>query len=229
MKQTDIGILLNRISYSDSSLIVTYLTASSGGQKFIFRGGKKKAAGIFPLAISELNFYGRSGSELLNLTAVEPHVATSFQFDPMKSAVAFFIAEVIRKSTIDGLEDPASFSFVKETIENLDNAKNISLFPLEFLILFSEKLGHAPLIDDHGANYFNIDEGSFQMTDSNYQKCYSGPKVRLISELVLGVDISEHSKQDRVDALNIMLEYYKVHIPRFGDLESLEIVKEIIK
>lgn len=229
MKQTDVGILLNRISYSDSSLIVTYLTASSGVQKFIFRGGKKKAANVYPMAISELSFYGRSGGELLNLTTVEPYVATRFQFDPMKSAVAFFLAEVVRKSTIDGLEDSAVFFFVKEAIERLDDAENISLFPLQFLISFSDKLGHAPLIDDDNAIYFNIDEGSFQKIDSINQKCYKGPAVNLISELVSGKAISIHSKQDRIEALNIMLEYFKAHIPRFGDLESLQIVKEIIK
>lgn len=228
MKQTGLGILLNRISYSDSSLIVTYLTPNSGVQKFIFRGGKKKASTMFPLAISELNFYGRAGSELLNLTSVEPYHTTNFQFDPMKSAVAFFIAELVRKCTIDGLDDPESFHYVKEAIIELDMSENISLFPLEFMLNFSRNLGHAPLIEEENGTFFNIDEGSFRTSDSSYQKCYTGDSVQLILQLIRGEEIDFNTKQNRVDALNIMLEYYKTHIPRFGDLESLEIVKEII-
>jgi recombinational DNA repair protein (RecF pathway) len=85
MKATEEGILLHRISYSESSLVATFLTKNDGIKKFLFKGGKKKSPQLFPLSISELTFYGRKESELLNLTSLDPIGSQSFQFSPIRS------------------------------------------------------------------------------------------------------------------------------------------------
>ena len=69
MKSTDKAILLNRINYSESSLIITYYTLNNGIQKFLFQGGKKKANNLFPLSISEITYYNRPDSSLGKVTA----------------------------------------------------------------------------------------------------------------------------------------------------------------
>lgn len=229
MKQTDEAILLNRISYSDSSLIVTYLTKSKGLQKFIYRGGKKKAASVFPLALSELHFYGRSGSELLNLTSVELHYVSDFQFDPLKSTIAFFIAEIVRKCTMEGEEDRRTYEFVLESVKQLNETKHLGLFPLEFLVRFTDVLGLRPLCEVDSPKFFNVDEGCLQTSDSNVHKCYTGKPVELIAGILNWSDGIAHTKQDRLDAIDVMLIYYKIHIPRFNELDTLQIVKEVLK
>ena len=42
MKQTDIGILIYRKNYSESSLILTFFTEKGGLTTYIFKGAKKK-------------------------------------------------------------------------------------------------------------------------------------------------------------------------------------------
>ena len=98
MKNTDRAILLNRISYSESSLIVTYYTFENGIQKFIFQGGKKKAHQLFPLSLSEITYYKRPDSDLGKLTSAESYqLLKEVPFNPIKSTIAFFIAEVLLK------------------------------------------------------------------------------------------------------------------------------------
>lgn len=230
MKSTDKGIFLQRTAFSESSLIVTFLTEKNGLQKFVFRGGKKKAHNIFPLSISELTFYGRKESELLNLTQVEAVQAQTFQFDPVKGTLAFFMAETLRKCLPFGQEDKDFFNFVEESINNLEKRTSLSLFPLEFLVQCSDALGFMPLCDDPEASVLNLDSGVFQLTRSNSERTQSGPAVDLIRSIVNGEPIElSGGKKEREEALEIMLLYFSIHIPRFDKLESYEIVREVLR
>ena len=198
MKATDKGIFLQRTTYSDSSLIVTFFTLKGGLQKFIFRGGKKKAHNVFPMSVSELSYYGRKESELLNLTSVESVRPQTFQFDPVKGAIAFFMAETLRKCIAPGQEDPDFFTFIERTVLDLENKENVTLFPLEFLINCSEALGFKPLCDDPSACVFNLDAGVFQMSSSAVERTYRGVAVELIKELVQsGSSAEAHEKTER--------------------------------
>ena len=102
MKLTDDAISIHKSDYSSSSLIATFLTKKNGLQKFIFKGGKKKAHNIFPLALSEITYYGRN-TDLLNLTDVESRFPQQLQFNPVKSPFCkhFFIISAIKKAIVD--------------------------------------------------------------------------------------------------------------------------------
>ena len=118
MKSTDQAILLNRISYSETSLILTFYTLANGIQKFIFQGGKKKAHQLFPLAISEITFYKRPDSDLGKLTVVESsRILNEVLFNPLKSSVAFFIAEVLQKCLKTEEAEDHLFLFLEEKIQ----------------------------------------------------------------------------------------------------------------
>ncbi|MDX2360710.1 MAG: DNA repair protein RecO [Crocinitomicaceae bacterium] len=229
MKSTDEGIFLQRTPYSDSSLITTFYTQKGGLQKFIFKGGKKKAHNIYPLSISELTYYGRKESDLLNLTQVESSKALTFQFNPIKGAVAFFMAETINKCVHQGDVDEVFYQFIKKSIEHLDTTDELGLFPVQFLIECCDNLGFAPLCEIPEAGVFNLDSGIFQMTSSIAERSYSGPSVILIRSLLNGQSPKENpNKQEREEALEIMLEYFRIHIPRFETLDSYDIVKEVL-
>lgn len=230
MKETDKGIFLQRTVYSDSSLIVTFFTFKGGLQKFIFRGGKKKAHNIFPMSVSELSYYGRKESDLLNLTSVESVRPQTFQFNPVKGAIAFFMAETLRKCIAQGQEDPDFFHFIENAVLDLENRENVTLFPLEFLIECSEALGFKPLCDTPSACVFNLDAGIFQRSSSTIERTYLGKAVDLIKEIVQNNRSAEiHERSEREEALEIMLHYFRIHVPRFDKLESYEIVREVLR
>ncbi|NQY75493.1 MAG: DNA repair protein RecO [Candidatus Margulisbacteria bacterium] len=228
MKAVDEGIFLHRSSYSDSSLITTIYTRDKGLQKFVFRGGKKKGHQMYPLSVSELNYYGRTESELLNLTSAQAASNHSFQFNPVKSTIAFFIAETIRKCVIHNDLDTVTYNFLTSEINRLDTSEDCSLFPLEFMVSFTELLGFQPLVENEGL-VFDLDEGIINFSNSRLNRTSEGEHIRLIVALITGRSTNDSVyRKTREKALETMISYYQIHIPRLKEFETYEIVREIL-
>lgn len=227
MKQNDQGIFLHRTAFSDSSLIVTYYTADKGLRKLVFKGGKKKAHQLFPLAPTELTYYGRQESDLLQLTGTEALFATDFQFDPVKSTIAFFVAETIRKCVHEFDADQHVFAFIREQIELLQRSDDqLSHFPLFFLIDFTEIIGVQPLVEPDGF-IFDLDEGSIGKFAPNGHRSARGEAIDCILKRINGLEVNV-SKEVRDSALQVMMEYYKIHVPGLREFETYSIVQEIL-
>lgn len=234
MKSTDQAILLNRISYSETSLILTFYTLTGGIQKFIFQGGKKKSHQLFPLGISEITFYKRPDSDLGKLTAVErSRILIEIPFNPIKSSVTFFIAEILQKCLKTEEAEDHLFQFLEQKILYLDKTSNITLFPIEFLLEFSMYMGIYPNKKSEEDKYFNIMEGTIEnsvpLSGDIY---YEGETVQLLSKIIDGNNISEredmNTKNNRSKILEILIHYYQLHIPQFKGLNSLEVIREIL-
>ncbi|MBB79334.1 MAG: DNA repair protein RecO [Crocinitomicaceae bacterium] len=228
MKSIDHGIFLNRKSYSETSLITTFYTKKSGLQNFFFRGGKKKSHNMFPMSISELSFYGRTDSGLKKLTQVDSFSSLSFQFNPIKSAIAFFMAEAIQKSVYEGDVDEKIFDFILSYVKELDSTDDLKLFPISFLIGFSDVLGFKPLIQEKDVVFFNLDSGIFQSSINKMDRVKKGLGVQLILCLLNEQSPIDFSKESRDDALDIMLEYFMIHISKFKELESHDIIRQVL-
>jgi len=230
MKNTDKAILLNRISYSESSLIVTLYTFENGIQKFIFQGGKKKAHQLFPLAISEITFYKRPDSDLGKLTASESkQILNEIPFNPLKSTIAFFISEVLLKCLKTEEVENEVFTFLENQIIKLDRAADFAYFPIHFLIDFSEYLGIYPHKQIQSPSYFNVMEGELSDSKPIGDIFYEGEAVQLIAEYIDEKKCSgKSSKQVREQALQILIQYYQLHIPQFKELKSLDVIREIL-
>ncbi|MFK7786941.1 MAG: DNA repair protein RecO [Crocinitomicaceae bacterium] len=228
MKCTDFGIFLHRIPYSNTSLIISFYTKEGGLKKFIFKGGKKKAHNLFPMGLSELTYYDRRESELLQLTAAEPAFPTDFQFDPIKGTVAFFMAEVIRKVVHVNEKDPALFRFLEETVHRLNDSEDSQLIPVLFMIDLAEWLGVQPFIENDAHIHFNLDEGRFEGVRREQFNVVSGEVAKLIKAHILGLEVQSIAKHKRVEALEAMINYFHIHVPGFGKIEAYEIVKEVL-
>lgn len=229
MKSTDLGVFLHRSVYSDSSLIVWFYTRESGLQKFLFRGGKKKAHSLYPLAVCELSFYGHKDADLLNLTSVESAQNATFQFNPIAATIAFFCVECVKKSVHLDDKDESIFQFLVHFSERLNSEKQIGMLPVFFLVEFSEYLGLKPYLEDENGTFLNLDAGVFQSSTNAHERIVYGDGVNLLYAIAFQMELPETvSKQTREEALNIMLEYFKIHVPRFDHLDTLEVVKEIL-
>lgn len=229
MKGNALGIFLFRINYSDTSLIVHFYTREFGLKKFMFKGGKKKGHSLFPMAICDLSFYGRQDSNLWSLNTADPMHGISFQFDAIRSSIAFFMAEVVRKCVIDDEKDEFFFDRLSETVMLLNRQEDCQLFPLEFMLSMSELMGIQPLIAEENAEVFNLDDGVFEERSPSHIRSVDGVPVQLILDLLRQQTPRNSSKMVREEALDIMLDYFRIHVPKFDQLQSYEIVKEVLR
>jgi len=227
MKANDQAIFVHKSNYSSSSLLITFYTKSKGLQKFIFKGGKKKAHNLFPLAISEIEYFGRN-TDLLTLIRAEQVHPQTILFDPVKSSIAFFMAEVIQKCAEPGDCDEALFNFLERSILSLEKDQQLSIFPIEFLLHLTALLGFAPLVEENECSVFNLDAGTFQHTESKQHRTYKGKAVRFILQLLKEENVNVPTKDIREESMVILLNYYSIHVPRFKQLSSFEILKEVL-
>jgi DNA repair protein RecO (recombination protein O) len=229
MKFTDKAILLNRINYSESSLIITYYTLQNGIQKFLFQGGKKKANNLFPLSISEITYYSRPDSSLGKVTASETtQILSELPFHPIKSTIAFFIAEFLSKCLQTEEKEVLLFHFLEEKIIFLDKEKDISLFPIQFLLDFSEFLGIQPHVISKTGNYFNLMEGDISETKPIGDIFAQGEPVQLIHACLAKESDIQHTNKLRNETLDVLIQYFQLHIPQFKTLKTLEVIREVL-
>lgn len=227
MKQTTTGIFLNRISYSESSIIATFYTKDDGLQKFIFQGAKKKNTNLFPLNLCELTYYRRPDSELGKLTHVDNlTLLDAIVSNPIKSIIAFFIADVVRNTLLTNEKETAVFHFLQQTIIELNQTEETSTFSLRFLAEFTFHIGIQPIISDEHPLYFDMKEGEFH---ADYRPTEWQESGELVQQLFFLFEKKTINPIYRKKALEILLNYYSVHIPRFDVNRSLEIIKEVLE
>ncbi len=229
MKQLDEAIFIHRIPYSESSLIVTFLTKEHGYHKFLFRGGKKKSHQLYPLSVSEIEYYARKESDLWNITSAEPAFVQNIQFDPVKSTIAFFTADVLNMVLRGTEKDVSLYNFVKESIVQLNEEKELSLFPSLFLIGLTKQLGVQPLIEDEENKWLDLKAGSIGGYREMDTISIEGALVDvIISKLQDKERSAELNKTQRHELLRVMLDYYKIHVPGFKEPGTYDIIREIL-
>lgn len=229
MKQLDEAIFIHRIPYSESSLIVTFLTKEHGYHKFLFKGGKKKSHQLYPLSVSEIEFYARKESDLWNVTSAEPVFVQNIQFDPVKSTIAFFIADVLNMVLRGTEKDISLFNFVRDSIQQLNEEEELGLFPSLFLIGLTKQLGVQPLIEYPENKWLDLKAGSIGGYREIDTVSIEGAPVEVIIDKLQDHQLSiELNKIQRQELLRVMLDYYKIHVPGFKEPGTYEIIREIL-
>lgn len=226
MKQTDIGIFLHRIAYSESSIIATFYTQKNGIQKFLFQGAKKKNHNLFPLNICEITYYFRKDSELVKLTHVEnTSPLNNLRNNPMKGVIVFFLADVLKQTLQTNEQEKELFQFITQQIAALETAKDVSDFPVRFLAAYTQYNGIFPHQQDEVVNYFNLQEGFFHEHEQAGEWCIKGNEAQQLYNVFFHQKID---KSGRKKALETLLMYYQIHIPRFNVEKSIDIIRAIL-
>jgi DNA repair protein RecO (recombination protein O) len=227
MKENDVGIFIQRTSYSESSVIVSYFTRNQGFQKFIFRGAKKKSSHLFPLNIQELVYFRRPESDLGNLSAAESTMEVqNIPFDPIRSGIAYFLAEILQKCLTHTEKDTQLFSFLHQQIELLDKGEDLSFFPSKFLLNLTFHLGIEPHILDKNSNTFNLADGEFHNHHTADPNCSEAASLIILA--LLNGESPKVSHALRKEVLNALIVYYRFHIDHFGNLKTKEIIESVL-
>jgi DNA repair protein RecO (recombination protein O) len=229
LKVIDQGILLRKLNYSETSLIITMYTRSSGIQTFIYQGGKKKASALYPMSRLELEFYKRPDSELGKLTNVQTlNGSSEIPFHPIRSTIAFFMADALFQCLRTEQADPQLFQHLETQIEELDQSDDLGIIPLLFLVRLTISLGIEPMITSSDARFFVPIDGEFRAFHGYGAQAVSGRNVELLVSLYKNDPIAAIDRETRMEALMLLLTYIETHIPGFNVNRSLEVLKEVL-
>lgn len=229
MKQNDLGILIYRKSYSESSLILTFFTENKGLSTFIFKGAKKKKKAIFALGIYEITYFKRPESDMGIINSLDIAVPLNdFFSNPQKIILGFFIADILKQTIKMEEADISLFKFVKNQILILENSKDCFNFPLHFLAGLTKELGYSPLFESDAPISFDIKKGEFSDDKSINSTGVEGEVVSLLGSLFQDELTTNYSNETTRKALYILLEYLTIHTPKFNVEKSMEVIRDTL-
>jgi DNA repair protein RecO (recombination protein O) len=231
---TTTGIVLQKIDYSETSLIVKVLTADYGIKSFIYQGAKrskKKGQLVSPLSVLNITYFQRKESDLAKITTVELDIVfKTIPFNPIKASVVFFINEVLLKAVKEEESNVELFEFVKHILLVLDAQSNISNLPIKFLLELLKYLGYYPIIEEN-PQFFDYLNGKLSKNQPNHPNYMSGENITYLLDL-FNSTLTDQSlnipAKNRHQILANILDYYKVVLDDFKNLKSLDVLEAIL-
>lgn len=195
--------------------------------------GTVKAGMILPLTQLDLvvTHKGKGTLERIKEAQIAVHYHI-IPLDPVRNALALFMAEVLSRAIKEEQPNPDKFDFVQGYCQLLDSAKDIAPhFHVSFLLGLSRFLGFFPdLSSSTRGELFDMMEGRFVTNKPLHPYCMTSESSHALKTLLNGSWNDEHiriPKPIRQALLHDMLAYYRIHIEDFGQLKSLEVLEEL--
>jgi DNA repair protein RecO (recombination protein O) len=238
------GIVLRSVKYGETSLVVTVFTETFGLQSYLVNGVRTASAksrgraGLFqPAAILDLVAYHNDFKNLQRLKEYRwgflyQHLLT----DVRKNAVALFMIELLTKCLKQPESNSELFYFMEDALHHLDEAgdtvtANFPLFfALHLAVFFGFRIGtDAP----ESAGYVDLMEGTFTTERPNHQHYLQEREAAAVSQLLMTQHPSELAtlslnQETRRRITQGLEEYYALHIPDFGHLRTLPVLREVM-
>ena len=231
------AIVLSKIRYKDNDIIVKFFTKEYGVISFIVKGGqnskKNKIKYVYfqELTILEIQFNYNSKRDLQYIKDIEiKHNYTSSHTDLVKVSVIMFLSEVLSNVITHQKRDIQLYNYIEESLIWYDINKSNTYFHMIFLIELTRYLGFYPDILSNNFKYFNLEGGSYEKSKTS-EYSITGDSLNLFNQ-ILGIKFDSNplptlNSKDKMEIINIILTYYKLHINNFKPIKSLEIVKNI--
>jgi len=177
----------------------------------------------------EANHKDKGTLESIREAKVMTHY-TSLHTEVSKGAIVFFISDMLRSVVQEEEQNKLLFEYIVTATLWLDLRTDIANFHLLFLLKLSSYLGFYPETSEIENTFFNLMNGTFEPIETNLY-CRSGHSVELLKEL-LGTDFDGISnvklnQQQRSDFLNMLLQYYELHLHGFKKPRSLAVLNSI--
>ena len=234
------AIVISTVKYGDSSLITRCYCKELGLKSFMLKGiltskkGGLKKSLFQPLNLINISTQIKNQSnQKLNFIR-EGSLKVHFKEIPLKikkNAIALFISEVISRVIYEeGNPNIALYSFLENSIMRLEKDEFSPVFHLKFLTLLSDQLGFYPNLMCQEKEFFDIESGCF-CENSNSKYAVGGETVRVFKEL-LGINFDDIaqikiSNTLRIKVLDFLIDYFNIHLPRFGKIKSIAVLHEI--
>lgn len=231
------AIVISAFKYSDSSLIVKCFTEQEGLKSYLIRGvlkskkGNLKPAYFQPLTQLKIEATHKQKSTLHTLKdATVLHQYNTIYQDIVKQSIVLFLSEVLSSCIQEEEKNIRFFSYLENAILWLDTHDTVSNFHLLFLLNLSHFLGFYPDVSNKHKDSFNLLEGNF--TDATHEKLtISGDKLILFKKLLgINFDAIENvsfSKQERQVILQMIIQYFELHLDGFRTPKSLAILETV--
>ena len=236
MQQKTNGLILQNTKFQDKKNILKIYTLQHGIQSYVVNVGhskKSKIKSAHVIGLNQIEFIEQVKKTRSIQLISDIHVSYVYQnlfSDPIKNTIAIFLNEVLLKALKEQHENEELFRFVTESLIVFDNQNyEGNNFHLNFMVELSKHLGFYPNNNYSQQNcLFDIQDGIFtsQIPPHIY---YADSELSFhLSKLLNDKSDFICNAKTRADLLNLLLLLYKLHVPNFGEIKSIQVLKEIL-
>ncbi len=239
MFQKATGIVLRTVKYNDTSVIADLFTEQWGRVAYLVRLPHSRKSGLRsvffqPLSMLEYESDYRPRLNLQHLREVRPaYLFRSLPYDPYKSAIALFLAEFLGHALREEQENVPLFAYLFHSVQWLDACEGTSAnFHLVFLMRLSRFVGLYPNLDDYRpGDCFDLRAACFVDRQPLHTDFVRPDEAARLSKLMRmnyeTMHLFEMSRTERNRCVEIILNYYRLHLPDLPELKSLEVLREL--
>lgn len=233
------AIIIRTVKFGESKLIVDAFTDAEGRMSFIIpfsKSSKSRVRRQFfqPLMLLELDcdIRERAGLQKIKDARID-FPFTSLSFQPVKMSLAMFLSEFLCYALRGEQANGPLFAYISDGIKWLDSAPDgYANFHLAFLMRLSRFLGFYPNLDGYSAGCcFDLRSANFCQTEpAHHDFLYPQEAGRMMVMMRMDfgtMHLYKMSRMERNRLVDIIISYYRIHIPDFPELRSLDVLREM--
>lgn len=240
------AIVLHSLKYGESRLIVDMFTRAAGRLSFIIplpktSKSRLKKQYFQPMTLLDVEFDHHPRVQLQKVKEARLLSAyASIPFSPEKLSISLFTAEFLYHALRSEQQNEPLFTYISDSMLWLDMATaSFANFHLTFLMRLSRFLGFYPNLEVRGEErevreqslLFDLREGCFTSTVPLHHDFLQPNEAQLI-RLMMRMDfptmhLFQLSRHDRNRITEVLLHYYRIHLPQFPELKSLSVLQEL--
>lgn len=234
------GVVLRCLPYNDRYSIVHVYTESFGRVSYLFsrdRGKKTLLSKVLsmPFAVIDMEVVHLSNRDIHKVKECRLSFPESdVFFNPLKSSLALFLSEILYRIVKDTEPDRGMFDFLYKSVQMLEYSDaGIANFHLVFLLQLLHYMGIFPNLENGCNSYFDMQEGIFTSTIPLHKYYLGKEESQVFSRLLRmsyeNMALYSFSRHDRVQIINRILEYYRLHLPEFPEIKSLSVLQALFE
>lgn len=233
------AIVLHAFKYGETRMIVDMYTRVYGRLSFVVPlpkspKGRIKKQFFQPMTLLTIEVDVRPRQQLQKLShAAITLPLPSLQTHPSKLSITLFLAEFLYHALKGEQQNEPLFDYVISSLQWLDGAESgVANFHLVFVMRLSRFLGFFPYLDGYKPGcYFDLRASSFCLQPPVHRDLLmpdEAEKVQLMMRMDYAtMHVFRLTQDDRRRLLEIVLNYYRIHLPAFPELRSLGVLMEL--
>ena len=240
MFQPERGILIGAVRHNDRTSVARIFTQTHGMVPFVWflsKSGRNASRNTLLQPLTHLDFQAEYVPTETLHHLKEAKNALPYQdipSNPMKSAIALFLSEFLTHALRDEQSNPGLYRFLTESLQWFDAAAEgtYANFHIAFMIGIASHTGICPNADDYTPGcVLDMRDGCFSLLlpkHTEFMPADLSYKLHLLMES--GYDQIKDAPltgQERVAMLNALNNYFRLHIPSFPVLKSIEVLETV--
>ncbi len=237
MRVSDKAIILQAIRYGDKKHILKLYTRHNGlltvaAATSKASSSKIKPAGILPLNLVSVELVLKQNKDVHQLTEVAPYaILNHIPLSLSKLTIAQFLNEILLKSLKEQSANLHLFEFIETCLRLLnDLEQDYQNLHLYFLTELTRYLGFEPQ-NNYSASrpFFDCRDGQFSPVCLALPLGLSKEDSVLFSGFLKTSGLHQKlTNSQRQCLLDVFLAYYGLHVPAFGEVKSLEVLRQVM-